>query len=845
MIEIILNNVNCEIRGHLDAKVISDLDKIMSYDHPGYMFMTGARGGYGSGGANGGWDGKVRLLTTSKKFPIGLLGMAKTVLEENKIQYKVKDLRPNLKYGPELPLISDKFETRPYQKDVIRLSKVAGSGIIKMATGCHAKGAEILMFDGSVKKVENVIVGDQIMGPDSRPRCVLELCRGTDRLVKITPTKGAPFVVNQDHILSLKRTKRRAGDKKAGLIEDIKFSDWEKLPPYGKHIRKLFRVGVEFSKQELPIDPYFMGLLLGDGCFHSSIGITSVDKEIVDYCEIQAEKLGLYLRKSGLTYFFTTGIKNKGKNKLINMMRKEGLHQSRSGNKFIPLKYKVSSREDRLSLLAGIIDTDGSYTGKGYDFISKSKRLAEDTAFLSRSLGFAAYVSRQRKVCTNNGVAGIYYRVSISGDLIAVPCKLPRKMANPRLQKKSVLVTGFKYEEAGCGEYFGFKADKDNRYLMGDFTVTHNSGKSFTIATLVAKYNIPTVIYVIGIELLHQMKETIEDAYGIPCGLVGGGHCDTSRQVTIMTIWSAAAAFNKKAKISDNDTTGDSKKHTDKLNKAEVRRRVQEAQLFIFDECQYAASETLQFIHRASVAARHRFLLSGTPWRDTGDDILIEAVSGPRICDISATKLIKQGYLVPPDIHFLDVPVMRNVGKTYHEVYKAYVVENEDRNNLIFKAAKKLVEAGKKVLILVVRVKHGELLYEKLSEDFSVNFLDGAKSSKVRMAAIQDMKDGKTDILIASKIFDQGIDIPELDALILAGSGKSSGRALQRIGRAIRKYKGKKKAIVVEFFDNCKYLRDHSEARIKVYRSEPAFNLKIQSNNAPKTYPKRAPVKWS
>jgi len=506
MVKITLNNVDCRIEGSIDSQHVAALDKMMSYDHPGYMFMSGGQGGYGRGGKMGGWDGKVRLLTKSGGFPIGLLSLAEDYFRENKIDYTINDARPILSYGKKIKLISDKFEARPYQKGVVKLAKKAGSGIIKVATG---------------------------------------------------------------------------------------------------------------------------------------------------------------------------------------------------------------------------------------------------------------------------------------------------------------------------------------------------GGKGFIISSLVAEYNIPTVVYVIGVELLYQMKETIETAYGLSCGIVGGGECDTSKQVTIMTIWSAAAAFNKKAKITDNDTTGDSKKQTAKLNKEMVRKRVQEAQLFIFDECQYAASETLQFIHRASISAKHRFLLSGTPWRDTGDDILIEAVSGPRICDISATKLIAKDYLVAPDIHFLDVPVMRNVGKTYHDVYKNYIVENDERNELIYKATKKLVAAGKRVLILVVRVSHGKLLHEKLSEDFSVSFLDGAKSSKVRIGAIQDMKDGKIEVLIASKIFDQGIDIPELDALILAGSGKSSGRALQRIGRVIRKFKGKKKAIVVEFFDNCKYLRNHSEARIKVYESEPAFNIKIQKNKALKSYPKRAPIKWT
>tara|TARA_B100001094_G_scaffold131968_1_gene127758 strand:- start:4769 stop:6289 length:1521 start_codon:yes stop_codon:yes gene_type:complete len=506
MLKIRVENVNCQLSGSIDQKHVSELSDKLSYDHPGYNFMAGGQGGFGSRGKHGGWDGKVRLLQKSGKFPIGLLSVVKEFLDKNNLEYTVTDNRPNLRYGKPVSQINKDFEPRDYQSRAVKAALKKGSGIIKVATG---------------------------------------------------------------------------------------------------------------------------------------------------------------------------------------------------------------------------------------------------------------------------------------------------------------------------------------------------GGKSFIISSIVAKYNIPTIVYVIGIELLHQMKQTIESAYGIECGIVGGGECDVSKQVTIMTIWSAASAFNKKVKITDNDTTLDSKKHTNALNKAMVRKRVQEAQLFIFDECQYAASETLQFLHRASVSAKHRFLFSGTPWRDTGDDILIEAVSGPKIVDVSATFLIKNGYLVRPKIYFLDVPVMRGVGKNYHDVYKNYIVENDDRNDLILKSAKKLVKEGKKVLILVVRVGHGNVLMDKLSDEFRVKFLDGAKSSKNRMDSIQEMKDGELDILIASKIFDQGVDIPELDALILAGSGKSSGRALQRIGRVIRRSKGKAEAIVVEFFDNCKYLRDHSDARIKVYKSEPGFEIKIQKNKAIKSYPKRPPVKWS
>ena len=370
------------------------------------------------------------------------------------------------------------------------------------------------------------------------------------------------------------------------------------------------------------------------------------------------------------------------------------------------------------------------------------------------------------------------------------------------------------------------------------------SGKTAMIAMIAAKYNVSTIIYVIGIELLFQMKDTIESMYGVECGIVGGGHCDVSKDITIMTIWSAAAAFNKKCKIIDNDVTQDSSRANKNLNKELVRNKVSNAQLMILDECQYAASETVQFLHKSSREARYRFLFSGTPWRDSGDDILIEAVGGPKFYDLNATTLINRGILVPPEIHFLDVPIMRNVGKTYHEVYTNYVVNNEDRNGLIVDAAKKLVAAGKKVLILVVRVGHGSILIDAMKDDFRVDYLDGKKTTKQRLDAISSMKNDGLDVLIASKIFDQGVDIPQLDALILAGSGKSSGRALQRIGRVIRGREGKTRAIVVDFFDNAKYLRGHSERRIEIYKSEPAFMMNLPNKRRPSRATKK-PVSWA
>ena len=191
--------------------------------------------------------------------------------------------------------------------------------------------------------------------------------------------------------------------------------------------------------------------------------------------------------------------------------------------------------------------------------------------------------------------------------------------------------------------------------------------------------------------------------------------------------------------------------------------------------------------------------------------------------------MIEKGWLVKPYITFVDIPTIRGVGKTYQEVYDNFIVNNDYRNFKIAESAKIMAEAGRKVLILVTKVSHGDVIQEFLDPNLKVNSLNGMNSTRDRMQSIQQMKNGELDVMIASRIFDQGIDIPELDALILAGSGKSTARALQRIGRVIRRKKGKSNAVVVDFFDNCKYLREHSQARYRIYSTEPAFKIKRNS----------------
>lgn len=816
MITIYVANAKCKIIGLSDEGVIKELDKVMSYTVQSYQFMRNSTG----------WDGRYRLFNKkTHTFPVGLLTLAKNVLKSKSFKYEVKDNRPIVTKTKSIDIDPNSiFVPRDYQIAAVNAATKAGSGILRAATGCHAAGQEILMFDGTIKLVEDVVVGDLVMGPDSTSRRVLKLCRGSDRMVKINPIKGDSFTINQEHILSLQRTNKTENNSLNGKTIDIKFSDWELKSKTYKHVHKLFRVPINFKPSgEITIEPYLLGLLLGDGSLNGQIGITTVDKTILNYIYKCADDYNLTIRKNGISYYFR-GNKRKYQNKLRNQLRELNLLGCGSGDKYIPIIYKTSSRDNRLNILAGLMDSDGSLSRGGFDYISKSEQLSKDVAYIARSLGLAAYVSKCEKSIKSINFTGTYFRVGISGDCSIIPTKLLRKKAPERLQKKSVLRTGFNYEEAGRQNYYGFQVDGDNRYLMGDFTVTHNSGKSLIIAMIAGHYNVKSVIYVIGKELLYQMKDTLEAALGVEVGIVGDGLCNIVDGINICTIWSAAAAFNKKAKILDNDS-----KKGKKLKKEKnqiIRDLVRDSELFFVDECQYAAAETVQFLHRESISARHRFLLSGTPWREAGDDILIEAVGGPKFYDITATELIKKGWLVQPYITFIDVPTLRGVGNTYHEVYNNFIVNNDYRNSKIAESAKKMIDAGRKVLILVTKVDHGDIIREFLDPSIRVDSLNGSNSTKDRMNSISKMKNGELDLLIASSIFDQGIDIPQLDGLILAGSGKSTARALQRIGRVIRRKDGKDNAVVVDFYDNCKYLRDHSDSRHKIYSTEPGFKIR-------------------
>jgi hypothetical protein len=340
--------------------------------------------------------------------------------------------------------------------------------------GCHVKGTKLLLDSGREIAVEDVQVGYRLLSHDGY-RNVLELIRGTGKLYKVVPVKGDPFVVNEDHVLTLVKSR----EPNAGEWVDVSVKEWLDWSNAKKSDYKLFRSGrVNFNvKNSLPIDPYSLGLLIGDGSLVRFPRFTSHIDDFPFYPEISllAESFGLTVNVYPRNNQFEISLTNPDEwraNYLQQKLRELGVGEKRADGKFIPLIYKTASYKDRLELLAGLIDTDGSQSGNVICFDSKSEELVRDVMFIARSLGFAAYYGQKMVEGT------VYHRAHLSGDLHLIPCRLTRKRCHPRQQIKDVLRTGFTVEPAGEGDFYGFQLDGDHRYLMSDFTVTHNSGKT-------------------------------------------------------------------------------------------------------------------------------------------------------------------------------------------------------------------------------------------------------------------------------------------------------------------------------------------------------------------------------
>ena len=347
---------------------------------------------------------------------------------------------------------------------------------------CIAFNTPVIMYDGTIKLVQDVKVGDLLMGDDSTARTVLNLGRGRDTMYKITNHHKESYTVNSEHILSLwysefdkiierkdiesytvqwfnknefqikskdfsyknkikedvfLEAKNFKDSLQNILYVDISLQEYLKLPKSIKNNMKGYKVPIEFPTKELPFDPYMFGY------YYFCVN----DNEIISSPEYK---------------------------EILNSLK--DLNNCKD---IIPDIYKFNSRENRLKLLAGLLDRDGDLKQNIFEFTNKNEVFMDDVIYLTRSLGFDCY----KKQKNNEKI----FQIHIIGEgLDQIPTK---KRAEPN-QIKNVLASGITVEKLDVDNYYGFELDGNHRFLLGDFTVSHNTSLAHIISKIYQKLGI-------------------------------------------------------------------------------------------------------------------------------------------------------------------------------------------------------------------------------------------------------------------------------------------------------------------------------------------------------------------
>jgi len=392
-------------------------------------------------------------------------------------------------------------------------------------------------------------------------------------------------------------------------------------------------------------------------------------------------------------------------------------------------------------------------------------------------------------------------------------------------------------EPFGLRDYQLEVSDAGLNRQRGVMKVSTGGGKTeITVDMFVRASCFPAIYYVPSCDLLEQAYDRFRKYClykGLPAkiGRIGAGHCDL-QQITIATVQSCERALTGKfTKYEEDDVDEDDETTFNAEQKRDIVELIREAQFVYVDECQHTSAETIQTVLGNSYKARYRIGGSASPWRDDGLDILIEACFGRKFCDISASFLIKQGYLIKPHIIFNHFRHYLGKAATFQAHYKQFVSENEARNLWIAKRAQFHVERNRPTFIIVKWSKHAEILAEYIGKRLKgCEVLTSSGKHKLspakRKKILDKMRTREVMCCIGTSLLDEGVDVPVATAGIMAGGGKSSTRALQRVGRLIRPDKTdpqKDTAYIDEIYDHCRWLDLHAKARRRIYQTEPEF----------------------
>jgi DNA gyrase/topoisomerase IV subunit B len=334
--------------------------------------------------------------------------------------------------------------------------------------------------------------------------------------IKIRNSKKDKLNMNDENILkTLNSMKDFIFNIDDNNIIDISIKDYLKLPKYIKESLAGVRAKcVNWEYKDIELDPYVLGLWLGDG-YSNGYGYScngEKDYHIINYLKEWGLKNDAKFSNNTKYAYILSSIENykkSGMSPLKKILEKYNL----INNKHIPKEYLINSRDVRLKLLAGLIDTDGTVSRDGTRIaISQGlqhKVLIYDILYLARSLGFNCSIRTGKAKYKNKGIIieKAAYFLNISGNVDDIPTLLPRKKCRkPKKQNTDKSTGQIKVKEVNETNYVGIHIDGNERFIINDFTVTHNCTNIFS-----KKFIVETIDSENGLKFIQEYTDGLEN----------------------------------------------------------------------------------------------------------------------------------------------------------------------------------------------------------------------------------------------------------------------------------------------------------------------------------------------
>ena len=626
----------------------------------------------------------------------------------------------------------------------------AKGGLIKLSCGggkCLGINTPILMYSGAIKLVQNIEIGDKLMGDDSKPRNVLSLARGQEQMYKIIQDYGNDYIVNSSHILTLY-------NPSTNEIVDISVQDYlksdniysgpKKIDGKTYTLKKLnkFKVKgglygikkiVEFEKKETELDPY---------CFGQFI-ITDLDVR---------------------EYYSDHELDNISRNLYEFLIKKNDFDIS------LPDNYKFNTLEVRKQLMAGIIDIDTSIYIEEINSVKiyiYNEKILQEIIFVAQSIGLDTDSNEKNEIILSGNNLG------------AIPYKL---------NKHKIKKTTFSFmnyykiavEPLKEDNYYGFEIDGNKRFLLGDFTITHNTMLAIYLSWAL---KLKTLVVTHKEFLMDQWEKRIEQFTTAKIGRIRQDKIDVEGKDIVIGMLRSLSTKDYSTKI------------------------LHEFGLVIYDEVHHTGSRVdSQALLKTS--SLYTIGLSATPERSDGMTRIINWHVGDILYEMEKKYnyrvLVKKIFFRSNDVLFTEKKRwFQGRFAPNHTAMTENLTKIKTRNQLIVNFIDVLKSMGRKILILSYRVEHLELLKNMIDNRIKANGESHIYNSYYYMGKTKrlekDMAEKDGHIIFATmQLAEEGLDIAHLDTVVFAlpvsiqkdskqnGKIKSSKTLVQSIGRILR-----------------------------------------------------------